>query len=114
MCYIGYLGGSYNGRSGFLQKIRRRDRDKGTVTVDAGIDDVDAPGRKNSASANFDGQTQRSLIDFAFSEKRAGQAEKVSCGLRKSFSRNLLGNSVTVARLTLDQLVEVRILVPQF
>ena len=29
-------------------------------------------------------------------------------------SKNFLGNSVMVARLTLDQLVEVRILVPQF
>ena len=31
-----------------------------------------------------------------------------------SFNFNVLGNGVTVARLTLDQLVKVQILVPQF
>ena len=31
----------------------------------------------------------------------------------EEYKKNFLGNSVTVARLTLDQLVQVRILVPQ-
>ena len=38
----------------------------------------------------------------------------VGCKVRENYKNLVLGNSVTVARLTLDQLVGVRIPVPQF
>ena len=42
------------------------------------------------------------------------KAKNADFAAREQASKKLLGNSVTVARLTLDQLVQVRILVPQY
>ena len=48
----------------------------------------------------------------ALTEARAGMAEKM-CH-KQLCANQLMGNGVMVARLTLDQLVEVRVLIPQF
>ncbi len=62
---------------------------------------------------DFNGQRREKAIYFGGLKKMFVKAKNADFAAREQASKKLLGNSVTVARLTLDQLVQVRILVPQ-
>ena len=62
---------------------------------------------------DFDGQKREKAIYFGSLKKMLVKPKNAVFAARGQASKKLLGNSVTVARLTLDQLVQVRILVPQ-
>ncbi len=68
---------------------------------------------KPRTSMDFDGQRREKAIYFDSLKKTLVKAKNADFAAREQASKKLLGNSVTVARLTLDQLVQVRILVPQ-
>ena len=69
---------------------------------------------KPRTSMDFDGQKREKAIYFGSLKKTLVKAKNADfAATRGQASKKLLGNSVTVARLTLDQLVQVRILVPQ-
>ncbi len=69
---------------------------------------------KPRTSMDFDGQRREKAIYFGSLKKMLVKAKNADFAAREQASKKLLGNSVTVARLTLDQLVQVRILVPQY
>ena len=62
---------------------------------------------------DFDGQKDEKEVYSSTLKKTLRKAKKADFAAKKQARKKLLGNSVTVARLTLDQLVQVRILVPQ-
>ncbi len=68
---------------------------------------------KPRTSMDFDRQKREKAIYFGSLKKMFVKPKNADFAARGQASKKLLGNSVTVARLTLDQLVQVRILVPQ-
>ncbi len=69
---------------------------------------------KHRAYVDFNGQRREKAIYFGSLKKMFVKTKNADFAARERASKKLLGNSVTVARLTLDQLVQVRILVPQY
>ena len=63
---------------------------------------------------DFNGQRREKAIYFGSLKKMFVKTKNADFAARERALKKLLGNSVTVARLTLDQLVQVRILVPQY
>ena len=62
---------------------------------------------------DFDGQKAEKEVYSNTLKKTLFKTKNAAFAAKKQAAKKLLGNSVTVARLTLDQLVQVRILVPQ-
>lgn len=67
---------------------------------------------KPRTSADSDGQDPEDQVYSEKSKKTFFKAKDAILAAKKQASKKM-GNSVTVARLTLNQLVQVRILVPQ-
>ncbi len=68
---------------------------------------------KSRTSTDSDGQEPKGQVYSEKLKKTLFRSKSKVFTPKKQASKENLGNSVTVARLTLDQLVQVRILVPQ-
>ena len=68
---------------------------------------------KPRISMDFDGQKDEKEVYSSTLKKTLFKAKNADFAAKKQARKKLLGNSVTVAQLALDQLVQVRILVPQ-